>query len=60
MGPLFTTTVDENGVGLVQTTIPDLNDDQTRPIGTVEGLKPWDTMVVTNLDNGERLQLHQP
>ncbi|MEZ4444602.1 MAG: hypothetical protein R3B72_36345 [Polyangiaceae bacterium] len=55
MGPLFVGTTDpDTGEMLLETIVCDLNDDQTIPIGSLSGVSPWDTMVVENLDNGER------
>lgn len=56
MGPLFVGTIDPEGNGdmVIETIVCDLNDDKTYPIATVSGVKPWDTMVVENLVNGER------
>lgn len=56
MGPLFVGTIDPEGNGdmLIETIVCDLNDDQTYPVASVSGVKPWDTMIVENLANGER------
>jgi len=54
MGPLYVGTLDETGALALETIVPDLNDDATRPLGTYAGVKPGDTMVVENLVNGER------
>jgi hypothetical protein len=55
MGPLFVGTTDpETGDMLLENIVIDLNDDQTIAIGTLKGINPWDTMIVENLDNGER------
>ena len=52
MGPLYVGTMSEAGL-VLETIVPDLNDDATRPIGTFSEVKPGDTMVVENLANGE-------
>jgi len=38
----------------VYTLIPELNDDGRRDLGTLPTLKPYDTIIVENLSNGER------
>lgn len=38
----------------VYTLIPELNDDGRRDLGTLPTLKPYDTVIVDNLSNGER------
>lgn len=54
MGPLYLGTVVEDGTLVMETLVPDLNDDRTLTIGTYTGVKAGDTMVVENLVNGER------
>lgn len=53
MGPLFVGTLTGESLALEQI-VPDLNDAVSRPIDTVTGVHPWDTMIVDNLKNGER------
>ncbi len=53
MGPLYVGTIDaESGDMLIETIVPDLNDDFTQTITTLGGVAPWDTVVVQNLQNG--------
>lgn len=55
MGPIFVGTADvATGEMLLETVVPDLNEATTVPIGMVSGIAPWDTLVVENLENGER------
>jgi len=54
MAPIFTGTLDDDGRMLMETTINDLNDDIVLPFAYVDDTKPWDTMLVENLDNDER------
>ncbi|MEE2789863.1 MAG: hypothetical protein VX589_21155 [Myxococcota bacterium] len=55
MAPVFTGTLQEDGSGLLlETIVPDLNATKILPLGKVADAKPGDTMVVTNIDNGER------
>ena len=54
LAPIFTGQLDETGQFSLETIVPDLNGTATRPLARVDGVKPGDTMVVTNLDNGER------
>jgi hypothetical protein len=55
MGPLYVGTIDgESGEMAIETIVPDLNDDATRPIATRSGIEPGDTMLVVNEANDER------
>ena len=54
LAPIFTGELDDDGTLLLETIVPDLNTDRTLKIARVPGAKVGDTMVVTNLDNGER------
>lgn len=54
LGPLFVGTIEpETGSLRLETIIPDLNDDATHHLADVPGVEIGDTMVVTNLTNGE-------
>jgi hypothetical protein len=53
MGPLFTGVIDNNtGSIQMQIVVPQLNDDERRPLGSVAGVRPGDTLVVENLASG--------
>lgn len=55
MGPLWLATRNpDSGVTAVETLIPDLNDDATRLIATVDEVELGDTLLVENLTNGEK------
>lgn len=55
MGPLFTGIIDSNaGVINMQTVVPELNSDARRPLGSVAGVQPLDTLVVENLVSGAK------
>ncbi|MCA9543924.1 MAG: hypothetical protein KC613_06020, partial [Myxococcales bacterium] len=54
MGPLFLGNLNEDGTYLLQQVIPDLNDTSRKPFAVIEGVNPGDTLVVENLDNGNR------
>ena len=53
MAPVYLGTTQDDGSFLFETLIPDLNHANTLPVATVEGVNPWDTIVVKNLVNGE-------
>ncbi|MFN3197582.1 MAG: hypothetical protein ACE366_04030 [Bradymonadia bacterium] len=54
MGPLFLATHDAaTGMTQVETIVPELNDDASRTLAVVDGVKPWDTMKVENLRTEE-------
>ena len=51
--PIFTGTPDpETGKNVVETIVPDLNETAELTIGTLDDVKPGDTVVVENLKNG--------
>ncbi len=53
MGPLYVGTLDPaTGSMPLSTIVVDLNDDARRAIGSVDGVRPGDTLVVENLTNG--------
>lgn len=55
MAPFFTGTLDPNtGKMKLEAVALYLNDDRTVTFATVDGVQPWDTMVVENTSNGER------
>lgn len=54
MGPLFVGTRNpDSGETVIETIIPDLNDDAARTLATVTEVEVGDTVVVQNLANGE-------
>ena len=54
MGPFFTGTLDaDTGVMQIETIVVDLNSESTLPIAKLEGVNPWDTIVVENTRSGE-------
>lgn len=55
MGPLYLGITDaQTGAMRLYTLVPSGNDDERRDIALVDGVAPGDTLVVENLDNGER------
>ena len=55
MCPLYTGTWNKDtGMSVIETIIPDLNDTAEKTIAEVGGLVPGDTVILENLDNGER------
>ncbi len=55
MGPLYVGTIEAStGRMNLETVVVDLNDDATRPLGSVAGIEVGDTMVVENLQSGAR------
>jgi hypothetical protein len=54
MGPVFHATLAGDGTTTVGTYVTALNDDVDIPLATVDGLLPGDTMIVENLETGER------
>jgi hypothetical protein len=55
LGPLYTASKDpETGKTIVETIVPNLNDDATILLATIDGIEPGDTMVATNIRTGER------
>jgi hypothetical protein len=55
MGPLYAATLDTStGRAVVETLVPDLNDETTLLLATIDGASAGDTMVVENLRSGER------
>ncbi len=54
MGPLYLGTPDpDSGATRIDTVVPDLNRTATRAVASVAGVEPGDTVVATNLVNGE-------
>ncbi len=54
LGPMIVGTIETDGMMLLETIVPDLNDDATLKLGKIEGVVAGDTIVVENLNNGER------
>jgi hypothetical protein len=54
MGPLITGEMTPDGQWLVKQIVPDLNDTSTSTIALLDGVNPGDTLIVDNLDNGNR------
>jgi hypothetical protein len=55
MGPLWVGTLDAaTGKMLVETVVPDLNDDALRAVANVTGVEPGDTLVAWNRVTGEQ------
>lgn len=55
MGPLYVGTLDaKSGELKIETTVPDLNRSPSHHLATVKGVRPGDTMVAENLQNGKR------
>lgn len=52
LGPLYVGSVDASGRLNVQTIVVDLNDAARRNLGSVNGVRPGDVMVVENIANG--------
>ncbi len=55
LGPLYVGEMDaESGAMRVDTIVTTINDDARRFVRAVEGVEPGDTVIATNLSNGER------
>lgn len=54
MTPLYLGSPTEDGDTRVQTVVISGNRDERRDVGSLPALQPWDTVILENLDNGER------
>ena len=54
MGPLYVGDPIDEEITRIRTIVPDLNDDAKLDIGHTHDVEPGDTVLVDNLDNGER------
>jgi len=54
MGPVYIGTLDAAGALVIEAQVPNLARLNTLRLGTMSGVSPGDTLVLTNLDNGER------
>lgn len=53
LAPIVLGTINDAGEAVIEQLVPDVNDDARRPVGSIPGARPWDTLLVSNETTGE-------